>query len=146
MSEKELVNLGKNKILRSKNIEYNGSPLNDFLGAIIESGSNDNGYWIKLFDGTLVQYGKKIITIKIKNKSGTSGFYYDDGYLITFPLEFIDKNIFATVITNTDKLTSLNVYSIVPITESYCKFNLSSNIEYSSDNYEFSWLAIGKWK
>lgn len=112
----------------------------------IESGSNSNGNWIKYSDGTLIQYGKVTKPIDIKNKSSASNWYYDDGYIINFPLAFFDANYFADVICATGSLITLNIYSITTFETSYCKFNLSSNVEYSNSNYFFRWFAIGRWK
>ena len=117
-----------------------------FAGYIVESGSNDNGSWIKYSDGTLIQYGNVTKSINIKNKSGSSGWYYDDGYAIKFPINFSDTNYFVDVNAALGGLITLNVYSITNYQNSICEFNLSSNIEYNNSNYKFRWFAIGRWK
>lgn len=117
-----------------------------FAGYIVESGSNDNGSWIKCSDGTLIQYGNVTKSINIKNKSSSSGWYYDDGYIINFPINFSDTNYFVDVKASTPGLIVLNIYSITNYQNSICEFNLSSNIEYNNSNYKFRWFAIGKWK
>ena len=59
-------------------------------GAIIESGSNANGYWCKLADGTLLMQGRydagsttAPANIAITNKSGNH--YYSDSITFTLP-------------------------------------------------------------
>ena len=47
---KTKVNLDNNLILKSENVEYNNDTLKNTLDKIIESGSNDNGRWIKYSD------------------------------------------------------------------------------------------------
>ena len=58
------------------------------IANIIESGSNDKGRWIKYSDGTLIQYGNLTTSLNIKTKSGSSGWYYADGYAINCPINF----------------------------------------------------------
>lgn len=117
-----------------------------FAGYIVESGSNDNGSWVKYSDGTLIQYGNVTKSINIKNKSNSSGWYYDDGYIINFPINFSDTNYFVDINAATGGLIVLNIYSITNYQNSICEFNLSSNIEYNNSNYKFRWFAIGRWK
>ena len=143
---KTKVNLDNNLILKSENVEYNNDTLKNTLDKIIESGSNDNGSWIKYSDGTLIQYGNVTKSINVKTKSGSSGWYYDDGYAINFPINFSDTNYFAEVKPAISSLITLNVYSITNYKNSICEFNLSSNIEYNNSNYKFRWFAIGRWK
>lgn len=133
-------------MLKSENIEYNNDTLKNTLDKIIESGSNDNGSWIKYSDGTLIQYGNVTKSINVKNKSSASGWYYDDGYAINFPINFSDTNYFAEVKSAIGALITLNIYSITNYQKSICEFNLSSNIEYNKSDYKFRWFAVGRWK
>ena len=142
---KTKVNLDNNLILKSENVEYNNDTLKNTLDKIIESGSNDNGSWIKYSDGTLIQYGNVTKSINIKTKSSSSGWYYGDGYAINFPINFSDTNYFAEVKPAMSALITLNIYSITNYRNSICEFNLSSNIEYNN-SYKFRWFAIGRWK
>lgn len=116
------------------------------INSVVESGSNDNGSWIKYSDGTLVQYGNVTKSINIKTISNSTGWYYDDGYAIVFPIKFVDTNYFVEVKSALGSLITLNVYSITNYQNSLCEFNLSSNVEYSNSSYKFRWFAIGKWK
>lgn len=116
------------------------------IANIIESGSNNNGSWIKYSDGTLIQYGEVTKSLTITNKSDASGWFYDDGYIINFPILFSDINYFVDVKAAMPGLITLNVYSITEQENRRCKFNLSSNINYNNPSYKFRWFAIGKWK
>lgn len=120
--------------------------IKNVVNGMIESGSNNNGSWIKYSDGTLIQYGNVTKSINVKNKSSVSGWYYDDGYAINFPINFSDTNYFAEVKSATGALITLNIYSITNHQKSICEFNLSSNIEYNNSDYKFRWFAVGRWK
>jgi hypothetical protein len=146
MQGKKLVNLDNNLMLKSENIEYNNDTLKNTLDKIIESGSNDNGRWIKYSDGTLIQYGNVTKSVNIKNKSNETGWYYDDGYAVNFPINFSDTNYFTEVKSVTSNIITLNIYSITNFRNSICEFNLSCNVEYNNSNYKFRWFAIGRWK
>ena len=137
-----------NNLILEFQIEESTTPTSytPFAGYIVESGSNDNGSWIKYSDGTLIQYGNVTKSINIKTKSGSSMWYYDDGYAINFPINFSDTNYFADVNAATSGLITLNIYSITNYKNSICKFNLSSNMEYNNPSYKFRWFAIGRWK
>lgn len=120
--------------------------IKNVVNGMIESGSNDNGRWIKYSDGTLVQYGEVTETLNIATKSSITNWYYEDGHIINFPILFADINYFMDVNAALGGLITLNVYSITSQENSKCKFNLSSNIEYNNSNYKFRWFAIGRWK
>ena len=83
---KTKVNLDNNLILKSENVEYNNDTLKNTLDKIIESGSNDNGSWIKYSDGIMICYRKIEKTVAITNAYGTlyKGIIED----INFPQSF----------------------------------------------------------
>lgn len=61
--------------------------LNEKVAGIVESGSNENGSWVKFSDGTMICYGS------------TSANANSDYYTLTFPCQFIDSN-YSISITN----------------------------------------------
>lgn len=137
-----------NNLVLQFQIEESPTPTSyiPWAGYIVESGSNDNGRWIKYSDGTLVQYGEVTETLNIATKNNKTEWYYEDGHIINFPILFADINYFMDVNAALSVLITLNVYSITSQENSKCKFNLSSNIEYNNSNYKFRWFAIGRWK
>lgn len=103
---------------------------------IVESGNNGNGEYVKLVDGTMIEYG---------NNSGV-----DNGYRqIEFPIAFID---FPKVYCNVTVFDSNYVYLAqaydflatgCKVSVRYC--NASGSAWGRGSNY-FNWIAIGKWK
>ena len=143
---KTKVNLDNNLILKSENVEYNNDTLKNTLDKIIESGSNDNGRWIKYSDGTMICYGKTTKDVSITNLSNTQKYYFQDDININLPISFIDSDYYSNVIVVSNQNGSQNVYAIRNKTQSKFDFCLSSLISFSSNNNTFWWLAIGRWK
>lgn len=115
-------------------------------GYILESGSNNNGSYIKYSDGTIIQTGIITKNINISSKSSYSDVYYDDGYFIDFPIPFLNTNYYTDIKAESKDAVSLNVYSISDQTNEMCKFNLCSISTLNLSNFKFRWLAVGKWK
>lgn len=125
-----------------------------------QSGSNDNGNWIKFADGTLIQYGirdKSHYQTIEDYSSKVQGliFYRSNLDTITFPLSFVDSNYTIQATPKTDTQGSRSYF--VRYTENYATsiqlqlINLDGL--FSSDTalgykylIEVSWLAIGRWK
>lgn len=143
---KTKVNLDNNLILKSENIEYNNDTLKNILDKIIESGSNDNGSWIKFGDGTLIQYGSIKKNVSITTASSSGKYYYQDDINIILPTSFVDGNYFSNVISVSNQNGSQNVYSVRNKKQSKFDFCLSSLISFSSNDNTFWWIAIGRWK
>lgn len=143
---KTKVNLDNNLILKSENVEYNNDTLKNTLDKIIESGSNDNGSWIKFGDGTLIQYGSIKKNVSITTASSSGKYYYQDDINIILPTSFVDGNYFSNVISVSNQNVSQNVYSVRNKKQSKFDFCLSSLISFSSNDNTFWWIAIGRWK
>lgn len=120
--------------------------IKNVVNGMIESGSNDNGSWIKYSDGTLIQYGSIKKNVSITTLTNTEKYYYQDDINMILPINFIDSNYYSNVIAVNNQNGSQNVYSIRNKTRSKFDFCLSSLISFSSDNNTFWWFAIGKWK
>lgn len=117
-----------------------------WAGYIVESGSNDNGRWIKYSDGTLIQYGLLVKNLNITNISSQNDWYYSDGYVVEFPANFANIDYAVDVKSTKANLITMNVYSITDYATNLCKFNLSSKNSATVENHTFRWFAIGKWK
>lgn len=134
MSGKELVNLCNNKMLKSKNIEYNGIPLNEFLGTIIESGGNKNGNWIKFGEGTLIQYG---------NAEHKSNENFKQVY---FPVAFRDTSYCFSAIGSYNYFANI-CFVISSLLQDRINVYVQKGDGTKLDqNQTFYWFAIGKWK
>lgn len=111
-------------------------------GVTVESGSNENGFYIKFSNGDVIQYG--IIVVN-------SGNTYAEH---TFPVEFNDTDY--TVMTNAFFAGSSYGGSVAITTftsvekngKTGCyiySWNKSGNTALEFDR-KVSWFAIGKWK
>lgn len=116
------------------------------ISNIIGSGSNSNGSWVKFSDGTLIQYGLLVKTLTITKISSQTDWYYDDGYVVKFPINFANINYVVDVKSAVANLVTMNVYSITDYATNLCKVNLSNKISITVENHSFRWLAIGRWK
>jgi hypothetical protein len=142
---KKLVNLDNNLILKSENIEYNNDTLKNTLDKTIESGSNDNGSWIKFSDGTMVCQKKFVGKANVEK---TWGALYENEELVNlgdFPKDFISADDLIVLATPCN--IDIYIESIKNTTKNswgYIRFGLpNSNSNYS---FELNLFAIGKWK
>ena len=108
---------------------------------IIESGSNENGNWIKFNDGTLIQYGNKEIS-NIQINTSSIGNYMSAGQNINFPIPF-EEAICGNV--------SLRGGSAFFITKRFISNTVMGYFVLSGSSATLSsaildWFAIGKWK
>ncbi len=127
----------------SGNLLINNSP-------IIESGSNDNGNWIKYMDGTMICWGNYNIgnTTTGGNKDGEL-YYVDIGLQRNFPQSFIKKpNLKLEVFTNSG--ASLHYIWVVQRYNTASLTNFSNYRIYSPTNttlnFSIEYIAIGRWK
>lgn len=104
---------------------------------IIEKGSNSNGYYIKFADGTLIQYGKLVIS-SLACTTGYGSFYYGTTTAITFPIQF--NNLYSL----TPTLQSNGIGSICVSQSSVSNFTCRC-INGTSGNISATifWIAIG---
>lgn len=113
-------------------------------GNIVESGENDNGSWVKYYDGTLICQGSRTFNININKAWGAvyeTTDIYDFGQ---FPIQFVDipegvyltqktgLTCFSEKIQNTTKANIGSTWFTRPTT--------------MEDEATWSFLAIGKWK
>ena len=111
-------------------------------GVTIDSGSNENGFYIKFSNGDVIQYG--IIIVE-------SGHTYAD---LTFPVEFNDTDY--TIISNaffsgssyggSGAITTFTAVEKNGKTGCYVYSWNKSGDTALNFNRKVSWLAIGKWK
>jgi hypothetical protein len=112
---------------------------------LIETNSNANGNYIKFADGTLIQWGNITHNVNIQSMSSTSGLYYQDGLILNLPTSFVNTNYSCHVQCASNSAT-FHVYATRPQSSSRCDFDISFTVQYSANNYVFSYIAIGRWK
>lgn len=108
-------------------------------GAIIESGSNANGRYIKYADGTMICYnGFTIASIDV-NITKSMGGYRSSGPDQTLPASFIDSSY--SIVTQTGDYESKAQFS----TTVFFHFGLNSINSITATNVKCYYIAIGKW-
>lgn len=142
------IKLNNNNYIDSTGITHNRELLSTILNnkIIYDSGSNSNGNWIRFTDGTMIQYGKVEKNVTISTRSSATQWYYDDGYKVNFPKNFISTSYFSTVTNYYGGNITLNVYSLTAQSTSGFEFNLSCSITITNATINFGWFAIGWWK
>lgn len=131
--------------------------LNEKIAGIVESGSNDNGSWVKFADGTMIQWGSKSF---VGAETGSTGSYAR----VNFPQAFSNNKFsvkYSPIYENTYD-TSLVLFVILTGTNNYGKGTTFTGdtvyrrLSYTTDvteltelyatNLSFNWQAIGFWK
>lgn len=159
MQGKKLVNLDNNLMLKSENIEYNNDTLKNTLDKIIESGSNNNGSWIKFSDGTMICSGK----IDKSSFDGNEQSFYTEAQgikiyrsndpWINFPLSFKNNNIILDLnVENNGTGCRLQIPRIANIGTNNFHIQILALEDFYNNGLAMQalicvhWQAIGKWK
>jgi len=109
---------------------------------IIESGSNENGNYIKYSDGTMICYGVRSNTLANNNTQIGAMWYTDSVNLGSFPVEFAEEpiinlyNIGAFTILEHLNLTSENIGNIY----------MGNGTKREASLQKTMFIAIGKWQ
>ena len=118
-----------------------------FAGYIVESGSNDNGSWIKYSDGSMICYGSKDVTFNCSQTWGNLfvGRYED---YISFPQEFIDIPLLQIHTRSTTNASSwLISYDKTTVSKSnFYEVDIARATANSSVPITITFIAIGRWK
>ena len=124
----------------------------NYVNGIVESGSNENGNWIKFVDGTMICTATKVFeTIDINNSWGN---LYESAELTlgNFPQPFISTptGINCIMITNANTNNKGSAGFIEYIVEttntSWGKTAIAKATSSVAANIGLSLIAIGKWK
>ena len=129
--------------------------LNEKIAGIIESGSNDNGSWVKYDDGTMLQWGSSSF---VGAETGTTGSYKR----VTFPQAFANNKFSVEYSPKYTSGTNIVLFVVLTGTRTYGSgTELSGDtvyrrLSYTTDTTElaelyatdlpFAWKAIGFWK
>lgn len=117
--------------------------VNEAIATIIESGSNENGSYVKYSDGTM------ICSKTVTGSSPNSGWWSfcqrtNEKIQVNFPATF--KSIESVVATPTDMLGGLFTVMVSTKTTSYFAFTGLRANGTTVTNYSFDYIAFGKWK
>lgn len=103
----------------------------------IQSGGASGRNWLKLADGTLIQYGNISIT--------TNGTNYDANTLLSFPLAFSNTSVYSIICTVAYPNRADKVFVAVN-TPNQSNINIRFNQSIGSISATIFWQAIGRWK
>jgi len=111
-------------------VTYNVGPY-----AIVESGSNSYGNWIKFSDGTMIQYK----TFSVIEETGPTN------WTVTFPTSFTVEPVFSII--NKSAFSGTYNPGVEVVTNRSLSGFLFSNSTYRQDaNHIFYVILIGRWK
>lgn len=138
---KTKIDLDDDLILRSENVEYDNDTLKNKLDTIVESGSNDDGNWIKFSNGTMICICS--VVRNIANTTAWNNMFIGDILNIPFPQTFVE--LYSC---NIDLYTTRNVWKMsggIPSTSGTNTFYSISPESFTTD-IQINVIAIGKWK
>lgn len=135
----EIIAIGENGIWVDGFVKIFNNP-------IIESGSNDNGEYVKFYDGTMICRGIVRLTSDEQKTSGGLTYYCADTY-INFPFEFSNMDVQKIQMTSEVRHENMNYICntyAVPQSKTQARISLQT----TQKNYErgIMWTAIGRWK
>lgn len=151
VAEKITNNVSNTKTTGTTNT-YSCDYINKTINIIIESGSNENGNWIKYSDGTMICTATKVFENIDVNNSWGNLYETQELSLGNFPQQFISTptGINCNMITNSNtngKGSAGFVEYIVQTTNtSWGKTAIAKATSSVVANIGLSLIAIGKWK
>ena len=121
------------------------------INSVVESGSNNNGSWIKFADGTMICRFTQIINVAVTNAWGS--LYGGKFSVHDYPQEFIDiPETSITLVANNDGNyggwigNNGGTDDIRPTKKNIGEFVMLRPTTTSNGNYKVQVIAIGKWK
>ena len=126
--------------VNSTNLNQLQKNVEDAINGVVESGSNNNGNYIKYADGTLICRG--IANITITTNTWGSIHACDWTGTISFPMTFTEKPTVNAVATN----FSGAITKVLATTNAITAISLLRGSEGTSITYDIDYIAIGKWK
>lgn len=118
------------------------TPYKDFAGYIVESGTNDNGSWIKYSDGTMICSGSFTETVAVNTAWG-SLYSANISNPAVFPVAF--TSVKSCIISNSGNSSCIlcrTNYSNSGIT--FLIIARPSSI--NSESFTFDYQVVGRWK
>jgi hypothetical protein len=129
--------------LSAENLNQMQDNIEEAINGIIESGSNDNGSYIKYEDGTMICHTRKTITIAVNNAWG-SLYASEVIAALTYPVPFIKT---PTISFGVESAISVWAMCAEPGNNIRTpKFYLVSGVTNNLAYFDIEYIAIGKWK
>lgn len=120
------------------------------IGYIVESGSNDNGSWVKYSDGTMICRNTFTVQAIISKPAGGIWYYDQPNINKSFPQEFVGEypQISIEIVNSPDGGGDWGQIHMIYIDLTKISEVVFKDIV-SSDNlktFNLSYIAMGKWK
>ena len=112
----------------------------DYINGIVESGSNENGNWVKYADGTMICTH----SFNVNAETTTQNNIFWSGWLSSksYPVPFISTPIIH-INLNKGAWSGKENSGTSSATPRFCIFTAGS---WSSTSFTVDYIAIGKWK
>ncbi len=119
------------------------TPHKEFGNGIIESGSNDNGSYIKFASGDMICRNKVSVTL---SSTGTqaNGVYYNSNNF-TYPKVFIEQPIVVPMLSQNTGIFFTSLGNNNP-TKTTVQIRILSIADFTNTTFTIGYIAIGKWK
>lgn len=123
------------------------------ISDIVDSGSNSNGYWCKLSDGTLLMQGSyndgnatAPTNIAITNKIGNH--YYSDFITFAFPYTSVSGVSGSLAIGQNPSWGGTNMFWFWGgvMSAGQGQVRLYSSVSTTINQVHFQWVYMGRWK
>lgn len=142
--------LPENKIVNTKSNSQTDTYSCDYVNHIVESGSNENGSWIKWDDGTMVCYGTWSIGSFTTGGNAIGSLWYGDIKIWhSFPKTFISRPIAHLDIYDTRSAFTGSLWlqknATTVETSRFGNLRVLSATN-TTMNIAIDFMAIGKWK
>lgn len=115
---------------------------------VVDSGSNENGSWVKFYDGTMICKNTKAFEVTATNALGSALYYGYVADIGDFPQAFVDRpDINFSLHTGSD-IFAIQPYDISSVTKENAGgvYAICAQQRTSPATIYISYIAIGKWK
>lgn len=115
---------------------------------VVDSGSNENGSWVKFYDGTMICRNTKSFEVTATNALGSALYYGYVADIGDFPQAFIDRpDINFSLHTGSD-IFAIQPYDISSVTKENAGgvYAICAQQRTSPVTIYISYIAVGKWK
>lgn len=151
LSTNDFSNTEKEKLASASELAtINASNIADIrtqISGIVESGSNENGNWIKWSDGTMIcTYKSPNIPVDITTPEGQMFWGKIKAPTIKpFPQQFVKLNSFSLNCT-TYELISISCSDTSSSTRITEDMYFYAPVSFANYNVNYSYIAVGRWK
>lgn len=142
------IKFKNNNYLDTSSIAHEQTPLNDLLNnkILYESGSNENGSYVKFPDGTMICYWQSGVP-----GGGTGGFSVKANSVTTsvlqFPETFSSEPVVMPILMSGSSSATMGYISLSPWSVTTTQFQIRFYSKDSSNREpNYGYMAIGRWK